>query len=70
MTARATRRMTAGERRDVALQRRRLPVPREELTNERGGDSLERTLRRNENDGGQERKQLNAPARVVALFRP
>lgn len=53
-----------------ALQRRRLPVPREELANERGGDRLRETFRRNENDGGQERKQLNTRARVVALFRP
>jgi len=48
-----------------SAQRRRLPVPREELANERRGGRLRETLR---NDGGQERKQLNARARVVALF--
>jgi len=49
-----------------SAQRRRLPVPREELANERRGGRLRETLR--SNDGGQERKQLNARARVVALF--
>lgn len=75
---RASRRMTAvGRKREGEQEAERETLcsvdvfrfrERNSLTS--GEEALSReTLRRNENDGGQERKQLNARARVVALFR-
>lgn len=56
------------ERRDVALQRRRLPVPREELANERGGDGLERRRRRKRRRTGAETIKCSCPSgRIVPL---